>query len=103
MIDGNQWQWRDGVDASWSIPSPMEITMPDQDKPKPSFIDSLANLVSDIVSDANLELVQKAWFDSPLTHDGRFSDYYQTPTAAKDEPTQESPAPDERAGPEIDR
>lgn len=66
--------------------------MPDESKPKPSFTDNLANLVSDIVSDANLELVQKAWFDNPLTHDGRLSDYYQTPVNGKDEPAQTCPA-----------
>lgn len=77
--------------------------MPDQDKPKPTLTDSLANLVSDIASDANLELVQKAWFDNPITYDGRLADYYQGATVAKDEPAQEGCIPEAGPSLEIDR
>lgn len=77
--------------------------MPDQSKPRSSFTDNLANLVSDIVSDARSELIEKAWFSNPLTHDGRLSDYYQTPLQAKDEAAKEGPAPDISSEPEIER
>lgn len=50
--------------------------MPDQNNPKPSFIDSLSNLVGDIVSDARDKIVEEGWFGRSTT--SQLPNYYES-------------------------
>jgi len=50
--------------------------MPDQNKPKPSFTDNLANLVGEATTDIRHKLVEEAWFGRSTPSEP--SNYYES-------------------------